>query len=104
MPAPQSIQHTAASAADAIKTVNDLELSCERDEADWTAKITSLRQVTIEGKNASAATYEEVDERVGHLTFTTYSDDINAHSRIAQHSAQHETFLFKGAGFVAMRQ
>ncbi len=97
---PQAIQHTAAYGADAIDTLATLELSCERDEADWVAKIINLRQVTVDGKKATAATYEEVDERVGHLTLTTYKDDIDAHSQIAVHNAQHETFLFKGAAFV----
>lgn len=97
----QGIQHVAAYGATDIKTLEDLELSVERDEAQFTAKIINLRQVTVGGKNATAATYEEVDdERVGHLTLTTFTDDINAHSQIAVHNAQHETFLFKGAGFV----
>jgi len=38
--------------------------------------------------------------KVGHLILTTYKDDIDAHSQIAVHNAKHETFLFKGAGFV----
>jgi len=94
-------QHVAAYGADAIDTLQTLELSCERDEAQWVAKIVSLRQVTVQGKNATAATFEEVDDaRVGHLTLTTYTDDIDAHSQIAVHNAQHETFLFKGTAFV----
>lgn len=98
---PQGVQHVAAYGGEAIKTLEDLELSFERDESQWTAKIINVRQVTVAGKNATAATYEEVDEmRVGHLTITTYKDDIDAHTQIAVHNAQHETFLFKGAGFV----
>lgn len=94
-------QHVAAYGGDAIDTLQTLELSCERDEAQWTAKIINLRQVTVQGKNATAATFEEVDDmRVGHLTLTTYKDDIDAHSQIAVHNAQHETFLFKGNAFI----
>lgn len=97
----QGVQHVAAYGAEAIKSLEDLEFSCERDESQWTAKIINLRQVTVDGKNATAATYEEVDDmKVGHLILTTYKDDIDAHSQIAIHNAQHETFLFKGAGFV----
>lgn len=97
----QAVQHVAAYGADDIKTLEDLELSCERDESQWTAKIIGLRQVTVGGKPATAATYEEDDDvRVGHLILTTYNDDIDAHSQIAVHNAQHETFLFKGTGFV----
>ena len=101
MPTPQTVQHVAAYGADTIDTLETLEISCERDENDWTAKIINLRQVSVGGKNATAATYEEVDDiRVGHLTLTTYTDDIDAHSQIAVHNAQHETFLFKGTAFV----
>ncbi len=97
----QIVQHLAAYAADAIDTLETLELTCERDEANWVAKIISLQQATVGGEKATVATYEEGNDLgVGHLTLATYKDDIDAHSQIAVHNAQHETFLFKGAAFV----
>ncbi len=101
MSTPQTIKHTAAYAAKDIDTLHTLEISLERDEADWAARIISLEQVTVDGANATAATYQEDDDaRVGHLTLSEYTDDIDAHSRIAIHTANKETFLFKGAAFV----
>ena len=95
-------KHIVAYGANDVDSLKTLELSCESDEANWTASIISLELATDDGVSVTASTYQNVDNvKVGHLILSEYTTDVDAHSQIAIHDSQHETFLFKGEAYVA---
>jgi len=71
-----SVTHTAAYAPDI--SLKSLELSCERDEINWFAKIKTLQLAELEdGSKATAAIYEETaDMDLGELKFVAYKTQI----------------------------
>lgn len=101
MPDPVSVTHTAAYGANDIDSLKTLELSCERDEANWFSNIQSLQLATDDGVKVTAAMYKEVDNfEMGDLTLVEYKTDVDEQSLRATHKTQGETFLFKGQAYV----
>ncbi len=67
-----------------LNTLNDLELSCERDES-FLGKVINIQLGAIEkanGDKATAITYEKVPLssplNIGHLIFEQFDDDADA--------------------------
>lgn len=88
--------------AKSMSSLNGLELTCEKDEADLAAKLISL-QLAKDGNGAdiTAATYEEVDGvKVGHLIFEEYTTDVDAGSREAIHKTKGEPLVCKGRAYI----
>src|SRR5437763_1490209 len=101
MPAPKAF--TKAYAANDIDKLDTLELSCETDEANLTAKIVKLELArTEDGTDATAVTYEEADlnANLGNLTIIDYQTDVDATSLTAIHKTQGEDLLLKGQAYV----
>jgi len=93
-------QFTRAYASD-MSSLNGLELTCEADEANLSAKITSLQLATDDGKKVTAAVYEDVDGvKLGHLAFEEYKTAVDETSLKAIHQSKGDTFLFKGNAYV----
>ncbi|HEY6187898.1 MAG TPA: hypothetical protein VIW80_09485 [Pyrinomonadaceae bacterium] len=94
-------QHTRAYGAN-MSSLNGLELTCESDEADLTAKLISLELAKFEdGTKVTKAVYEEADGiNFGHLIFEEFTTDNDALSRIAIHKGKQEPLVCKGQGFV----
>lgn len=93
-------QHTRAYAAD-MSSLNGLELTCEKDEADLSARILSLQLATDDGADVTAGIYEDDDETtLGNLAFEEYKTDVDEQSIKAIHQAKGDTFLFKGEAYV----
>lgn len=94
-------KHTVAYGANDIISLEILEISCERDEANLFADIKEVARATDDGVNVTAVIYEDVDDfEMGHLTFVKYQTDVDEQSLKAIHKAQGETFLFKGEAYV----
>lgn len=102
MPAPaKPSSHTVAYGANDIDSLKTLELSCERDEAHLFANIKKVQLASADGVNATAVTYENVDDfDMGHLTFVQFTTDVDKQSQMAIHKAQGETFQCDGRAFV----
>ncbi len=104
MPArdPQANKHIAAYGANDIDSLETLELSIERDEANLEAKIERLELATDDGLKVTAVTYvdDKTNPNLGHLILTQYKDDVDAHSQIMLHAIDKETFLIKGKAYV----
>lgn len=84
-----------------MSSLNGLELTCETDEADLAAKLTSLALGKDDGTDVTAASYEEVDGvKLGHLAFEQYETDVDEQSLKAIHQTKGDTFLFKGEAYV----
>lgn len=93
-------QHTFAYPAN-MSSLKGLEISCERDEADLSAKIKSLQLATDDGADVTAAIYEyEDDMRLGNLAFEEYKTDVDGQSRKAIHQSQGDAFLFQGEAYI----
>jgi hypothetical protein len=93
-------QHTRAYGAN-MSTLKGLELTCEKDEADLTARIISLQLATDDGANVSAGIYEDDDDiALGHLSFEEYQTDVDVGSLKAIHQTKGDTFLFAGDAYV----
>jgi len=87
--------------ADQIDSLNTLERSCGRDEAQHFSKITKLELATNDGVKVTAATYEETDDmKLGQLAIVQYETDVDEQSQMAIHKAQGETFMLKGNVYV----
>ena len=94
-----AVQHTAVYGANEIDSLKTLESSCERDESDWAGKMIKLDRVKNDGKDATAVTYEEVDDiKVGHLTLVEYKTDVDKQRLTAIHQSQGETLVLKDGG------
>lgn len=95
-----SNQHTRVYAA-AMSSLKALELTCEKDEADLTAKILSLQLATNDGDKVTAGMYEDDDEtELCNLAFEEYQTDADEQSLTAAHQSRGDTFLFKGEAYV----
>jgi hypothetical protein len=93
-------QITRAYAAN-MSSLNGLELTCEADEGNLTAKITSLQLATDDGDKVTAGIYEEDDNAVlGNLAFEEFKTDVDIESLKAIHKTKGDTFLFKGEAYV----
>jgi hypothetical protein len=98
-------QRVVAYAADTMDSLATLEHTCERDESRLTSKLVSLQLASIEtvdGKKATAATYERTDEiEVGSLIFEEFTTDNDADSRTAIHKTKTEPLVCKGQAFIS---
>jgi len=86
-----------------MSSLNGLKLTCEKDEADLTAKLISLAlgKDKDTGTDETAASYEEVDGmKLGHLIFEEYTDDADAGSREATHKKKGEPLVCKGRAYI----
>jgi hypothetical protein len=84
-----------------MSSLNGLELTCEKDEADLSARILSLQLATDDGADVTAGIYEDDDETtLGNLAFEEYKTDVDEQSIKAIHQAKGDTFLFKGEAYV----
>jgi hypothetical protein len=85
-----------------MSSVNGLELTCEKQEADVQSKIISLELAKFEdGTKVTKAVYEEDDDiKVGHLSFEEIKTPTDVTSLKAIHKTKGDTFLFEGAAFI----
>jgi len=84
-----------------MSSLNGLELTCETDEADLAAKLTSLALGNDDGTDVTAASYDEIDGvKVGHLIFEEYTTDVDAGSREAIHKTKGEPLVCKGRAYI----
>lgn len=95
-------RHTRAYGA-TMSSLNGLELTCEADEANLTAKLISLELAKLEdGTKVTKAVYEEVDGiKLGHLIFEEFTTENDADSRTTIHKTKKEPFVCKGQAFVS---
>lgn len=93
-------QTTRAYGAD-MSSLKGLELTCEKDEADLAARITSLQLATDDGADVTAGIYEDdVETKLGNLALEQYQTDVDAGSLKAIHQTKGDTFLFAGEAYV----
>lgn len=84
-----------------MSSVKGLELTCEKDEADLTARLISLQLANDDGTDVTAGKYEEDDEtELGNLAIEEYKTDVDESSLKAIHETKGDTFLFKGKAFI----
>jgi ActR/RegA family two-component response regulator len=95
-------EHIAFYRATDVGSLKDLELSAERDEANWIANIKKMELATEDGEDGTAITYADVANfKMGHLTLVSYSSDEDKKKLKAQHENDGETFLIDGEANVA---
>lgn len=84
-----------------MSSLNALELRCEKDESDLTARLIGLALATNNGTDVTGGTYE-IDEEteLGNLSFEEYETETDKQSLKAIHKTQGDTFLFEGEAFV----
>lgn len=98
---PDPILHIVAYGAASLNSLKILELSAERDESNLLANIKKIQLATIDGAQGTAITYQEVsDFKMGHLTFVSFTSDVDKESQKAIHKSQGETFLCEGKAYV----
>jgi hypothetical protein len=84
-----------------MSSLKGLELSCERDEANLTARMISLQLATNDGAKLTSGIYEVDDDlERGGLAFEEYKNDIDVQSLIALHQNHGEELLFKGQAYI----
>jgi hypothetical protein len=100
MPPAKPLSHIVAYAS-SIDSLKSLELSAERDEGRLLANIKKVQLAMADDAKATAMTYNDVDDfDMGHLTFVTYTNDVDKESQKAIHKTQGETFLCEGKAYV----
>lgn len=85
-----------------MSSLNGLEITCEKQEAEIQSKIISLELAKFEdGTKVTKAVYEEDDNtKVGHLSFEEFKTPTDVTSLKAIHKTKGDTFLFEGAAFI----
>lgn len=95
-------EHIAFYRATDVGSLKDLELSAERDEANWIANIKKMELATDDGVEGTAITYEDVDDfKMGHLTLVSFSSEEDKKKLKEQHETDGEKFLIEGEANVA---
>ena len=96
-----AIKHDKAYGAN-MSSLKGLELTCEADEANVTAKLLSLELAQLEdGTKVTKAVYEEIDGMIlGELICEDFTTENDALSRIAIHKTKMEPLVCKGKAFV----
>lgn len=86
---------------DELTSLQDLENSLQRDEADLTAKIVSLELATDDGVDVTAGTFKEVDDidSVGNLLVEQYKTNVDIQSLKAIHKTLGEPIV-KGEAYI----
>ena len=94
-------QHTRAYGAN-MSSLNGLELTCESDEANLTAKLKSLELAKLDDNTkVTKAVYEENDDIIlGRLIFEEFKTDVDVDSLKAIHKTKSEPFVCKGEAFI----
>lgn len=85
-----------------MSSLKALELTCEADEANLTAKLISLALGLDSGEQVTAAQYDDQvgGMKLGHLIFEEYTTDADADSREATHKKKGEPLVCKGQAYV----
>jgi hypothetical protein len=95
-------EHIAFYRATDVGSLRDLELSAERDEANWIANIKTIELATGDEIEGTAITYKDVANfKMGHLTLVSYSSPEDKAKLKKQHEDAGETFLIDGVVNVA---
>jgi hypothetical protein len=88
-----------------VDSLKKLELSCERDEATFVAKVVSLQLAILDNNViATAVQYQKVDIlddiNLGHLILSEFTNDVDKKSQIAIHKTQGELLVCEGKVYV----
>jgi len=86
-----------------ISSLKGLELTCENDEANLTAKLVSLSLgINENNEEVTAASYDDDvgGMKLGHLIFEQFTTENDALSREAIHKTQNEPLVCKGRSFI----
>jgi hypothetical protein len=85
-----------------MSSLGGLELTCETDEANLTAKLISLELAKLDDDTkVTKAVYQENDDiKLGHLSFEEFKTPTDVTSLKAIHKTKGDTFLFEGQAFV----
>lgn len=84
-----------------MSSLKALEIRCEADEANLTAKITNLQLGTTDGTKVTAGIYERaLGVMLGNLAFEEFKTDVDKGSIKAIHQTKGDTFLFEGAAYI----
>jgi hypothetical protein len=88
-----------------VDSLKKLELSCERDEATFVAKVISLQLAIIDNNViATAVQYQEVDIlddiNLGHLILSEFTDDVDKQSQITIHQNEGKLLVCEGKVYV----
>ncbi len=95
-------EHIAFYRATDVGSLKDLELSAERDEANWIANIKIMELAKDDDFEGTAITYKDVpDFKMGHLTLVSFSSEEDKKKLKEQHEQDGETFLLEGEANVA---
>jgi hypothetical protein len=85
-----------------MSSLTALELTCEEEEANLTAKLLSLQLAKDDGADVTGAVYEEVDGgKLGHLIFEEFTTDVDAGSREAIHKTKGEPLVCRGQAYIS---
>jgi hypothetical protein len=86
-----------------MSSLNGLELTCETDEANLSAKLISLELAKFEdGTKVTKAVYQGADEPLlGELIFEKFTTENDANTRTAIHQTKNEPLVCKGKAYVA---
>lgn len=86
-----------------MSSLKGLELTCETDEANLTAKLINLGLAKLDdGTKVTKAIYEDADGMtLGELIFEGFKTENDALSRIAIHQAKKELLVCKGQAFIS---
>lgn len=85
-----------------MSSLKALELRCEADEANLTAKLISLALGEDDGQDVTAAEFDDEvgGMKLGHLIFEEYTTEVDAGSRVAIHKTKGEPLVCKGRAFI----
>jgi hypothetical protein len=86
-----------------MSSLQGLELTCEKDEGDLTAKLISLQLAkNDDDEDITAGAYDDDvgGMKLGHLIFEEFTTENDALSREAIHKTKKEPLVCKGRAFV----
>jgi hypothetical protein len=85
-----------------MSSIKALELTCEADEANLSAKIISLQLGTDDGTKVTAGTYDDSASGInfGHLAFEEYKTAVDEQSLKAIHQSKGDSFIKNGEAYI----
>ena len=88
--------------AKTMSSLKALELTCEADEANLTAKLIGLALGKDDGVDVTAAQFDDNvgGMKLGHLIVEEFKDENDAISREAIHKTKGEPLVCKGRAFI----